>query len=143
MRWITRARPKIDRIACPWLIHRFIDPRAEFFYVPTERVFEEGRRLQAVPYDIPGAPISHEGELCSFDTLLRAFDLLTRAESEIRTAAQPRYHLEMALLRWLHLRKLVPLTELIEQMKSGGSAVSPAGQRRGSPASADAPAALK
>lgn len=74
-RWITRERPKIDRIACPWLVRRFIDPRAEFFYVPTERVVEEGRLLQAVPYDIPGAPISHEGELCSFDTLLRAFDL--------------------------------------------------------------------
>ena len=74
-RWITRERPKIDRIACPWLVRRFIDARAEFFYVPTDRVFEEARRLHAVPYDIPGAPISHEGELCSFDALLRAFDL--------------------------------------------------------------------
>lgn len=74
-RWITRERPKIDRIACPWLLRRFIDPGAQFFYVPTERVFEEAKRLQAVPYDIPGAPISHDGELCSFDTLLRAFDL--------------------------------------------------------------------
>jgi rhodanese-related sulfurtransferase len=82
-RWITRERPKIDRIACPWLIRRFIDPRAEFFYVPTDRVFEEARRLQAVPYDIPGAPISHDGELCSFDALLRAFDLQAPALSAL------------------------------------------------------------
>jgi len=74
-RWITRERPKIDRIACPWLVRRFIDPAAEFFYVPTPQVFDEAQRLGAVPYDIPGAPISHEWELCSFDTLLKAFDL--------------------------------------------------------------------
>jgi rhodanese-related sulfurtransferase len=74
-RWITRERPKIDRIACPWLIRRFIDPRAEFFYVPAGQVFSEAARLGAVAYDIPGAPVSHEGESCSFDALLRAFDL--------------------------------------------------------------------
>jgi rhodanese-related sulfurtransferase len=77
-RWITRARPKIDRIACPWLIRRFIDPRAEFFYVPTSEVFTEAQRLSAVAYDIPGAPISHTGplgELCSFDALIAGFDL--------------------------------------------------------------------
>jgi rhodanese-related sulfurtransferase len=73
--WVTRARPKIDRIACPWLIRRFIDPRAEFFYVPTAEVFREADRLGAVAYDIPGAPVSHEGDLCSFDTLLKAFAL--------------------------------------------------------------------
>ena len=74
-RWITRERPKIDRIACPWLIRRFIDPGAEFFYVQTAQVFTEATRLKAVAYDIPGAPVSHEGELCSFDTLLRAFEI--------------------------------------------------------------------
>lgn len=74
-RWITRERPKIDRIACPWLIRRFIDPRAEFFYVPTAQVFCEAARLQAVAFDIPGAPVSHEGERCSFDALLKGFDL--------------------------------------------------------------------
>jgi hypothetical protein len=74
-KWITRERPKIDRIACPWLVRRFIDTQAQFFYVPTPQVFEEAKRLGAVAYDIPGAPIEHEGELCSFDTLLRAFDL--------------------------------------------------------------------
>ncbi len=76
-RWVTRARPKIDRIACPWLIRRFIDPQAEFFYVPTERVFSEATRLNAVAFDIPGAPVSHVGELCSFDALLAGFELST------------------------------------------------------------------
>ncbi len=74
-RWITRARPKIDRIACPWLVRRFIDPRASFFYVPAERVLQEAERLLAVAYDLPGAPIGHEGGHCSFDALLRAFGL--------------------------------------------------------------------
>jgi rhodanese-related sulfurtransferase len=74
-RWITRARPKIDRIACPWLIRRFIDPRAEFFYVPESQVFDEAQRLGAVPFDIDGAPVSHEWERCSFDALLRLFEL--------------------------------------------------------------------
>ena len=68
-RRITRERPKIDRIACPWLVLRFIDPQAEFFYVPTAKVLSEAGRLGAVAYDIPGAPISHDGELCSFDSL--------------------------------------------------------------------------
>ncbi len=74
-RWITRERPKIDRIACPWLVSRFIDPSAQFFYVPADQVFAEASSRQAVAYDIPGAPISHEGELCSFDALLQAFEL--------------------------------------------------------------------
>lgn len=73
--WVTRARPKIDRIACPWAILRFIDSDARILYVPTERVFETAEREGAVAFDIPGAPISHEGELCSFDTLLRRFGL--------------------------------------------------------------------
>lgn len=74
-RWVTRARPKIDRIACPWLIRRFIDPRAQIFHVPAGDVFAEATRLQAVPFDIPEAPITHEWERCSFDALLRAFEL--------------------------------------------------------------------
>jgi rhodanese-related sulfurtransferase len=84
-RWITRARPKIDRIACPWLVRRFIDPRAEFFYVPTERVLGEAKRLQAVAYDAPGAAIGHEGESCSFDALLRAFELKLPAVQALAT----------------------------------------------------------
>jgi rhodanese-related sulfurtransferase len=74
-RWITRARPKIDRIACPWLIRRFLDPLAEFDYVPTARVFEEAKARDAVPYDIPGAVVTHRGERCSFDALIEDFEL--------------------------------------------------------------------
>jgi len=82
-RWITRARPKIDRIACPWLIRRFIDPTAQFFYVPTEQVFDRARELDAVAFDIEGAPISHEWEHCSFDALLKAFELQDPALDEL------------------------------------------------------------
>ncbi|MFM9882322.1 MAG: chromate resistance protein ChrB domain-containing protein [Burkholderiales bacterium] len=74
-RWVTRERPRIDRIACPWLIHRFIDPTATFLYVPTAQVFDVARSENAVAYDIPGAPIEHDGPNCSFDSMLRAFDL--------------------------------------------------------------------
>ena len=74
-RWITRERPKIDRIACPWLIRRFIDPLATFDYVPAARVFEEARARQAVPYDIANAPVTHRGERCSFDALIEGFGL--------------------------------------------------------------------
>ena len=89
-RWVTRARPKIDRIACPWLVRRFIDPRAEFFYVPTSEVFAFAKANNAVAYDIPGAPIEHAGPLCSFDNFLRAFELtspaLVRMASIVRGA---------------------------------------------------------
>ncbi len=75
MKWITRERPKIDRIACPWLVLRFIDPQPEFLYVPASEVFETARRTGAVPYDIPGAELSHVGELCSFDAFLQKYRL--------------------------------------------------------------------
>ena len=76
MRWVTRERPKIDRIACPWLVRRFVEPDAEFLYVPTERVFEVAKETGATPYDIPGAdPFSHVGELCSFDAFIKHYGL--------------------------------------------------------------------
>jgi rhodanese-related sulfurtransferase len=74
--WVTRERPKIDRIACPWLIRRFIDPAASFLFVPTERVFDVARATGAIAYDIPGAePFSHDGELCSFDAFLKVYGI--------------------------------------------------------------------
>ena len=78
-RWITRERPKIDRIACPWLVLRFIDPKAEFLYVPPERVIAEGREHGAEPYDIPGVHFSHNGERCSFDAFIEEFALRDEA----------------------------------------------------------------
>lgn len=73
--WITRERPKIDRIACPWMVRRFIDRDAQFLYAPTQDVLRIARERGAIAYDIPGGAISHEGELCSFDMLMRAFEL--------------------------------------------------------------------
>jgi hypothetical protein len=75
MQWITRERPKIDRIACPWLIQRFIDPEAQFLYVPRDEVFRVAEQTGAIPYDIPGAELSHVDELCSFDTFLHKYRL--------------------------------------------------------------------
>jgi rhodanese-related sulfurtransferase len=74
-RWITRERPKIDRIACPWLVRRFIDPTAEFYYVAADQVEAAGQDLNATPYDIPGAAFSHDGEFCSFDAFIRRFGI--------------------------------------------------------------------
>jgi hypothetical protein len=84
-RWITRARPKIDRIACPWLVRRFIDPQAQFFYVPTEQVLREAAQRRAIAYDIAGAPVTHQWERCSFDALLAAFQLQQPALETLAT----------------------------------------------------------
>ena len=75
MKWVTRERPKIDRIACPWLIVRFIDDNPEFLFVPTVRVFATAAETGAIPYDIPGAELSHVGENCSFDAFLEKYRL--------------------------------------------------------------------
>jgi len=75
MDWVTRERPKIDRIACPWLILRFIDAQARFHYVPAERVLVMARKMAAIPYDVPGVELTHVGELCSFDAFLKRYDL--------------------------------------------------------------------
>jgi rhodanese-related sulfurtransferase len=74
-RWITRERPKIDRIACPWLIRRFIDPGAEFLYVPAGDVLAASLQQGALPYDVPDVEFAHDGELCSFDAFLRRFGI--------------------------------------------------------------------
>jgi hypothetical protein len=79
MIWITRERPKIDRIACPWLIRRFVDPDAEFIYVPKEQVFEKATELGAIPFDIPGAEYSHDGDRCTFDFILQKHELTDEA----------------------------------------------------------------
>ena len=71
-RWVTRERPKIDRIACPWLIRRFIDADAKFLYVPAAQVKETA---QAIPFDVPGAEFGHHGERCSFDAFIEQFNL--------------------------------------------------------------------
>ena len=83
MKWITRERPKIDRIACPWLITRFIDQEAEFLYVPADQVFRVAQETGAIAYDIPGAELSHVGELCSFDAFLKKYALTDKALQQL------------------------------------------------------------
>jgi len=75
MKWITRERPKIDRIACPWLVARFIDPDAEFLYVPSGDVQRLAAATGAIAYDVPGAELGHVGERCSFDAFLAKYGL--------------------------------------------------------------------
>ena len=79
MKWITRERPKIDRIACPWLITRFIDPEAEFLFAPPQRVLSDAQQFAAIPFDIPGVELSHNGPLCSFDAFLKHYQLTAPA----------------------------------------------------------------
>jgi hypothetical protein len=75
MKWITRERPKIDRIACPWLIQRFVDRDAEFLYVPSTEVMKVAKQTGAVPYDVPGVELTHDGPLCSFDAFIKKYEL--------------------------------------------------------------------
>jgi rhodanese-related sulfurtransferase len=74
-RWVTRVNPKIDRIACPWLISRFLDPHAQFFYVEPAQVINAGVELDAIPYDVEGVELTHRGATCSFDTLIDVYGI--------------------------------------------------------------------
>jgi rhodanese-related sulfurtransferase len=84
-RWVTRERPKIDRIACPWLLARFVDPEAEFLYVPTKQVLATAEERDAVPYDVPDVHFTHEGERCSFDAFIKHFHLDDPALAQLAT----------------------------------------------------------
>jgi hypothetical protein len=75
MKWVTRARPKVDRVACPWLIKRFIDAEAEFLYVPADRVMEVADKENAVPFDVPNVELGHHGAECSFDAIIGKYQL--------------------------------------------------------------------
>ncbi len=75
MKWITREHVKVDRVACPWLIRKFIDREAEFYFVPADRVMSEAERLGATPFDVKGAALGHHGKECSFEALLNKYDL--------------------------------------------------------------------
>src|SRR6266571_3829400 len=83
MRWITREHPKIDRVACPWLITRFIDPVAEFLFAPPAAVHARAAELNAIPYDVEGVELSHDGPRCSFDAFLRKYGLTDPALQEL------------------------------------------------------------
>jgi hypothetical protein len=75
MKWVTRERPKVDRVACPWLIKRFVDPQAEFLYVPPQEVMQVARREGAIPFDVPNVELGHHGSACSFDAVIKKYQL--------------------------------------------------------------------
>jgi AraC-like DNA-binding protein len=79
MKWITRERPKIDRLACPWLIRRFIDEKAEIYYVPFEQVLKQAKKLDATPFDIPDVEFTHYGAECTFDYFIKKFKIKDKA----------------------------------------------------------------
>jgi rhodanese-related sulfurtransferase len=126
--WVTRARPKVDRIACPWLIRRFVDPNAVFLYVPTAEVIGVAARHRAAAFDIdsPEAAFGHSGERCTFDTMLTAFGLdgivpLTRLAAIVRGAdtARPDLALEAAGLLAVSLGLSRMFADDIEQLDAG------------------------
>ena len=90
MKWVTRERPKIDRLACPWLIRRFIDAEAEIYYVPAPQVLTVAESESAIPFDVPGVELTHSGPLCSFDAFLEKYHLeepaLARLAEIVRAA---------------------------------------------------------
>ena len=83
MKWVTRERPKIDRVACPWLIARFIDEDADFLFVPPKDVVRVANETGAIPYDVEGVELTHDGPLCSFDAILKKYDLQDPALADL------------------------------------------------------------
>jgi hypothetical protein len=75
MKWITREQVKVDRVACPWLIRKFVDKDAEFYFVPAEQVQTEAARLKAIPFDVPNVELGHHGKECSFDAIVKKYGL--------------------------------------------------------------------
>ncbi len=83
MKWITREKAHVDRIACPWLIRKFVDPDAEFVFAPPEKVLSMARETGATPFDVKGVELGHHGEFCSFDAIVRKFGLTDPALLEL------------------------------------------------------------
>ena len=75
MKWITREHVKVDRVACPWLIRKFIDPKAEFLFVPADKVIEVAEKEKAIPYDVAGVELGHHGKGCSFEAIVKKYGL--------------------------------------------------------------------
>lgn len=83
MKWITRLYVHVDRTACPWLIKRFVDPKAEFLFVPVEKIEETVKKEKAIPYDAPGVELGHHGEKCSFDAIVEKYKISDPAVLEL------------------------------------------------------------
>ncbi|MGE0715856.1 MAG: chromate resistance protein ChrB domain-containing protein [Alphaproteobacteria bacterium] len=123
--WVTRERPKIDRIACPWLVRRFVDAEATFLYVPAAEIAAVAARTGAVPYDVPGVPFSHAGERCSFDAFVDRYDLggaaMDRLAAIVRGAdtARPDLAPEAAGLLAVSLGLSANLPDDLEMLEQG------------------------
>lgn len=95
MKWITREHAKVDRIACPWLIKNFVDKDAEFLFVPSDKVMHFAKEQNAIPFDVPNVELGHHGEECSFDAIMKKYDLdkkdpaLTELAKIVRGADTP------------------------------------------------------
>ncbi|HYU17470.1 MAG TPA: chromate resistance protein ChrB domain-containing protein [Chloroflexota bacterium] len=85
MKWVTRERPKVDRVACPWLIKRFVDPVAEILYAPADQVLAVAEREGAIPFDVPGVELGHHGSECSFDAIIKKYGLTDPALQRLAT----------------------------------------------------------
>jgi len=83
MKWVTRERVHVDRIACPWLIKKFVDPKAEFIFVPVEKIEETVRNEGAIPFDAPGVELGHKGDKCSFDAIIEKYHLKDETLQEL------------------------------------------------------------
>ena len=83
MKWITRERPKIDRIACPWLVARFVDETPDFLYVPSGDVMRIANETGAIPYDVPGVELGHHGDQCSFDAFIGKYKIQDAALNKL------------------------------------------------------------
>ena len=83
MKWVTRQHVHVDRTACPWLIKRFVDPKAEFIFVPTEKIDEVVKKEKAIPYDAPNVELTHHGEKCSFDAIIEKYKVTDPAVLEL------------------------------------------------------------
>ncbi len=83
MKWVTREKAKVDRIACPWLIKKFVDPQAEFLFVPPDKVMQVAKEQNAIPFDVPNVELGHHGDKCSFDAIIEKYDLKDKALLEL------------------------------------------------------------
>ena len=119
MHWVTRARPKTDRIACPWLIRRFIDPEAEILYVPADQVLDVARAQGARSFDAPGAEFTHRGGKCSFEVLVDEFEL-AKGDPALAMLAQIVHAADISSDRDAH-----PFGAAIEALGAGGLDTEP------------------
>ena len=125
MKWITRERPKIDRIACPWLVARFVDESPEFLYVPAGEVMKVAAETSAIPYDVPGVELGHHGERCSFDAFIAKYRIkdaaLDRLALIVRAAdcSQPQLAKEAAGLLAISKGLSLNFADDHEMLKAG------------------------